>query len=177
MARRGCVSSSEVCSDVGSERLSTTASDVPTAHPSPTCHSGSAHSASGTSGTYLVCAFVFLLSFKPSEPFLVAYLSCDKGLPKQTVISDIFPFWTYAYLALLPSLSAIAELVGYRAVVIVGMCGRLLTLILLVFGGNSLWILQLSQAKAQEENLTRPSAAFPSPLPAFFPICRLLEPS
>ena len=120
---------------------------------------------------------MFLLSFKPSEPFLVAYLSCDKGLPKQTVISDIFPFWTYAYLALLPSLSAIAELVGYRAVVIVGMCGRLLTLILLVFGGNSLWILQLSQAKAQEENLTRPSAAFPSPLPAFFPICRLLEPS
>lgn len=40
--------------------------------------------------------------------------------------------WTYAYLCLLPALSALAEFFGYRWVVLLGVLGRLATLALLL---------------------------------------------
>uniref|UniRef100_A0A7S0PZN8 Solute carrier family 40 protein n=1 Tax=Coccolithus braarudii TaxID=221442 RepID=A0A7S0PZN8_9EUKA len=94
----------------------------------------------------IVCALSALVSFKPSEPFLVAFLHCVKELSTSTVYHSIFPLWTYAYLALLPSLSAAAELIGCRTVVFIGMAGRVATLLIMLLGGNELWLLQLSQA-------------------------------
>ena len=43
-----------------------------------------------------------LIAFKPSEPFLVSYMRCIKLIPSHIVIHEVFPVWTYAYLALLP---------------------------------------------------------------------------
>ena len=40
--------------------------------------------------------------------------------------------WTYAYLGLLPALSMLAEFVGYRLVVLLGVLGRLATLAVLL---------------------------------------------
>ena len=40
--------------------------------------------------------------------------------------------WTYAYLGLLPALSTLAEFVGYRLVVLLGVLGRLATLAVLL---------------------------------------------
>ena len=92
----------------------------------------------------LVCGFTALQTFKPSEPYLVPFMHCVRGVPRSTIVDSIFPFWTYAQLALLPLLSAGSELVGYRAVVLVGMLGRLATLLLLLYGGDSVFLLQLS---------------------------------
>lgn len=62
----------------------------------------------------LVCAFTACLTFKPSEPFLVVFMACVRGVPHSAIIDAIFPLWTYAQLALLPMLSVASELVGYR---------------------------------------------------------------
>jgi len=93
----------------------------------------------------LVCGFTALQTFKPSEPYLVPFMHCVRGVPRSTIVDSIFPFWTYAQLALLPLLSAGSELFGYRAVVLLGMLGRLATLLLLLYGGDSVFLLQLSQ--------------------------------
>ena len=52
--------------------------------------------------------------------------------PKAQPASALAQVWTYAYLCLLPALSALAEFVGYRWVVLLGVLGRLATLALLL---------------------------------------------
>ena len=52
--------------------------------------------------------------------------------PKAHTASGLAQVWTYAYLGLLPALSALAEFVGYRWVVLLGVLGRLATLALLL---------------------------------------------
>ena len=94
----------------------------------------------------LVCAYTALITFKPSEPFLYALLHCSKGLSSDEVTYSVYPFWTYAYLALLPSLSAVTEIVGCRTVVVLGVLGRLSTLLLLLTSSALPWM-QLSQAR------------------------------
>ncbi|KAL1525570.1 hypothetical protein AB1Y20_020424 [Prymnesium parvum] len=95
----------------------------------------------------LISAFSALVAFKPSEPFLVSYMHCVKLIPSHDVIHQVFPVWTYAYLALLPCMSVLAELIGYRLVVLTGVLGRILTLaiILLPLSDGSLPLMQLSQ--------------------------------
>jgi hypothetical protein len=103
----------------------------------------------GTTGVLaLVCTFTAFLTFKPSEPYLVVFLNCVRGVPHSTIIDSIFPAWTYAQLALLPLLAAASELIGYRFVVLCGMAGRNATLLILIFGGSSVPLLTLSQARA-----------------------------
>ena len=85
----------------------------------------------------LVCAFSALVAFKPSDPFLVAFLKCVKELSAHDVIHKVFPVWTYAYLGLLPALSIAAEVIGYRWVVLIGVLGRLATLIMLLLPSTS----------------------------------------
>ena len=52
--------------------------------------------------------------------------------PEAQPASALAQVWTYAYLCLLPALSALAEFVGYRWVVLLGVLGRLATLALLL---------------------------------------------
>ena len=88
-----------------------------------------------------------LIAFKPSEPFLVSYMRCIKLIPSHYVIHEVFPVWTYAYLALLPCMSILAELIGYRLVVLIGVLGRIFTLFLMLspVSNGSLFLMQLSQ--------------------------------
>jgi hypothetical protein len=53
-------------------------------------------------------------------------------VPKAHPASGLVQVWTYAYLGLLPALSALAEFVGYKWVVLLGVLGRLATLALLL---------------------------------------------
>lgn len=80
----------------------------------------------------VVCLFTALIAFKPSEPFLFVFFECIKGIRAEAINADIFPVWSYAYLALLPPLAALAELVGHRHVVLLGAIGRLLTIIIML---------------------------------------------
>jgi len=155
---------------------------------------------------YLVsglCAFIALLAFKPSEPYLSDYLICDEDTAEQEcsdagdasscsnkdqcywsggscrliacsdvsqgdcgdgpddafsycetdgdvcrvaecykhfsadqVNNDIYPVSTYAYLPLLLLLGIGAELVSYRAAVLTGAFGRVLTRFLLLYADS-----------------------------------------
>lgn len=112
----------------------------------------------GTAGVLaLVCTFTAFLTFKPSEPYLVVFLNCVRGVPHSTIIDSIFPAWTYAQLALLPLLATASELIGYRFVVLCGMAGRNATLLILIFGGSSVALLTLSEARACAAVLGQPS--------------------
>ena len=96
----------------------------------------------------LICLFTGLVTFKPSEPFLVAFLDCDKSISPHNVIHAVFPVWSYSYLGLLPFVCAAAELIGHKPVVILGAACRLITVLLLLWpmtDGSVMWM-QLSQA-------------------------------
>ncbi|KFQ50990.1 Thiamine transporter 2, partial [Pelecanus crispus] len=52
--------------------------------------------------TLIICANGFFSTMRPSEAFLTPYLTGpDKNLTIEEVTSQIFPVWTYSYLALL----------------------------------------------------------------------------
>jgi hypothetical protein len=95
----------------------------------------------------VVCLYTALIAFKPSEPFLFVFFECIKGIPAEAINANIFPVWSYAYLALLPPLAALAELVGHRHVVLLGAIGRLLTIIIMLvpFSTCSVEWMQVSQ--------------------------------
>lgn len=95
----------------------------------------------------IICMYTALITFKPSEPFLVKFFECIKGIPYHAINADIFPIWSYAYLALLPPMAAMAELIGHRRVVLLGAIGRLLTIVILLvpFSTCSVQMMQLSQ--------------------------------
>jgi hypothetical protein len=83
---------------------------------------------------FALCAFIGLLSFKPSEPHLTTYLVDNVGLSDDDVNNYVYPVWTYSYLPLLILLGGAAESLDYTPVIIVGAVGRLITRLLLLFG-------------------------------------------
>ena len=93
-------------------------------------------------GLYSAC-----VAFKPSEPFLVAFLECFKGISHSSVVYEVFPVWTYSYLLLLPPLAAGAELVGHRQIVLLGASARFGTTLILLLPTSSCSVplMQLSQ--------------------------------
>lgn len=83
-----------------------------------------------------VLTFIFLLEFKPSEPFIEPYLRHNKGFTKDEVNNEIFPVWTYAYLGFAPVFGPLTEMGTYRIVIIAGAAARLSTRLLLLFGSS-----------------------------------------
>ena len=95
----------------------------------------------------IICLYTACVTFKPSEPFLVAFLECFKGISHGDVMYKVFPVWTYSYLVLLLPLAASAELIGHRQVVLLGACARCVTTVLLLLPMStcSVGLMQLSQ--------------------------------
>ncbi|KFQ82024.1 Thiamine transporter 2, partial [Phaethon lepturus] len=64
--------------------------------------------------TLILCLYGFFYMMKPSEPFLTPYLTGpDKNLTIDEVTNQIFPVWTYSYLALLFPVFLITDYVRY----------------------------------------------------------------
>ena len=80
----------------------------------------------------LVGIYTFFVTFKPSEPFLVIFLRCVKKISRDDVSFAVFPIWTPALAALLPIMCALAELIGYKLVVVLGAACRLITVMVLL---------------------------------------------
>eukprot|EP00598_Pedospumella_elongata_P011091 CAMPEP_0185007190 /NCGR_PEP_ID=MMETSP1098-20130426/86451_1 /TAXON_ID=89044 /ORGANISM="Spumella elongata, Strain CCAP 955/1" /LENGTH=713 /DNA_ID=CAMNT_0027535495 /DNA_START=119 /DNA_END=2260 /DNA_ORIENTATION=+ len=59
---------------------------------------------------------------------------CYKNFTEDEVNDEIYPWSTYAYLPFLLVLGPAAELFSYRAAILVGICGRLVTRFLLLYG-------------------------------------------
>lgn len=83
---------------------------------------------------YLLCCIGFLFSFKPSEPFLTHYLHERKGLTSEQVDNEVYPVWSYSFLACILPVGLASAAFGVRRVVMLGFAARLATRALLIWG-------------------------------------------
>ncbi|XP_045337518.1 thiamine transporter 2 isoform X2 [Leopardus geoffroyi] len=85
--------------------------------------------------TVILCLFGFFSMMRPSEPFLVPYLSGpDKNLTSSEITNEILPIWTYSYLALLLPVFIATDYVRYKPVIILQGISFVVTWLLLLFG-------------------------------------------
>ncbi|KAM9009274.1 thiamine transporter 2-like isoform 1-T1 [Ara ararauna] len=84
--------------------------------------------------TLIVCLYGFFSMLKPSEPFLTPYLTGpDKNLTTDEVTNQVFPVWTYSYLALLLPVFLITDYVRYKPVLLLQGISFIVTWLLLLF--------------------------------------------
>lgn len=76
---------------------------------------------------------------------------CYKSFSEDQVNDEIYPWSTYAYLPFLLVLGPWAELFSYRAAILVGICGRLVTRFLLLYG-TSILDMQLMQVRVDVDD-------------------------
>ncbi|KAF3857475.1 hypothetical protein F7725_009334 [Dissostichus mawsoni] len=63
--------------------------------------------------------FGFFSSLRPSEPFLTAFLlGPDHNLTEEQVVNEIYPVWTYSYLALLLPIFLATDYLCYKPVLV-----------------------------------------------------------
>ncbi|NXE33305.1 S19A3 protein, partial [Ptilorrhoa leucosticta] len=84
--------------------------------------------------TVILCLYGFFYMMKPSEPFLTPYLTGqDKNLTTDEVTNQIFPVWTYSYLALLFPVFLLTDYVRYKPVLLLQGISLIVTWLLLLF--------------------------------------------
>ncbi|CAM9317793.1 unnamed protein product [Bubo scandiacus] len=84
--------------------------------------------------TLIICVNGFLSTMRPSESFLTPYLTGpDKNLTIEEVTNQIFPVWTYSYLALLFPVFLITDYVRYKPVLLLQGISFIVTWLLLLF--------------------------------------------
>ncbi|XP_004385877.1 thiamine transporter 2 [Trichechus manatus latirostris] len=85
--------------------------------------------------TVILCLFGFFSLMRPSEPFLIPYLSGpDKNLTSKEITHEILPVWTYSYLVLLFPVFVLTDFVRYKPVIILQGISFMITWLLLLFG-------------------------------------------
>ncbi|XP_069720761.1 thiamine transporter 2-like [Phaenicophaeus curvirostris] len=84
--------------------------------------------------TLVLCLYGFFYMMKPSEPFLTPYLTGpDKNLTTDEVTNQIFPVWTYSYLALLFPVFLITDYMRYKPILLLQGISFIVTFLLLLF--------------------------------------------
>ncbi|XP_045909110.1 thiamine transporter 1 isoform X2 [Micropterus dolomieu] len=83
--------------------------------------------------TLLLCVYGFFSNLRPSEPFLTAYLmGPDKNLTETQVVNEIYPIWTYSYLALLFPIFLATDYLCYKPVLVLQATGLVVTYVMLL---------------------------------------------
>ncbi|XP_021249049.1 thiamine transporter 2-like isoform X4 [Numida meleagris] len=84
--------------------------------------------------TLVLCLYGFFYMMKPSEPFLTPYLTGpDKNLTIDEVTNQVFPVWTYSYLALLVPVFLITDYLRYKPILLLQGISFIVTWLLLLF--------------------------------------------
>lgn len=85
--------------------------------------------------TLILCLYGFFKEIRPSEPFLTEYLIGNwTGLTKDQVYHDIYPVWTYSYLAVLVVVFLVTDFFRYKPLVIFEGFSYIATWCLLLWG-------------------------------------------
>ncbi|XP_047401699.1 thiamine transporter 2 isoform X1 [Sciurus carolinensis] len=85
--------------------------------------------------TVILCLFGFFSMMRPSEPFLIPYLSGpSKNLTSTEITNEILPVWTYSYLVLLLPVFVLTDYVRYKPVIVLQGLSFIVTWLLLLFG-------------------------------------------
>ncbi|XP_035006160.1 thiamine transporter 1 [Hippoglossus stenolepis] len=83
--------------------------------------------------TLLLCAYGFFSNLRPSEPFLTAYLmGPDQNLTESQIVSEIYPVWTYSYLALLFPVFLATDYLCYKPVLVLQAISLVVTYVMLL---------------------------------------------
>ena len=101
--------------------------------------------------TFLLCCYGFFKEIRPSEPFLTEYLiSNNTGVTESQVYHDVYPVWTYSYLAILFLVFLVTDLAKYKPVIILEGFAYILTWVLLLWGHGlaAMQIMQVSYGLA-----------------------------
>ncbi|MEE6469368.1 hypothetical protein FKM82_008604 [Ascaphus truei] len=84
--------------------------------------------------TCLLCSYGFFANLRPSEPFLTPYLlGPDKNLTEKQVFNQIYPVWTYSYLALLLPVFLATDYLRYKPVIILQGMSLIITWFMLLY--------------------------------------------
>ncbi|KAM4795712.1 thiamine transporter 1 [Rhinophrynus dorsalis] len=91
--------------------------------------------------TFLLCTYGFFANLRPSEPFLTPYLlGPDKNLTERQVFNEIYPVWTYSYLALLFPVFLATDYLRYKPVIILQAMSLIITWFMLLYAQGTLAI-------------------------------------
>uniref|UniRef100_A0A8C6U0K3 Solute carrier family 19 member 2 n=1 Tax=Neogobius melanostomus TaxID=47308 RepID=A0A8C6U0K3_9GOBI len=83
--------------------------------------------------TLLLCVSGFFSNLRPSEPFLTAFLmGPDKNLTEVQVVNEIYPVWTYSYLALLFPVFLATDYLCYKPVLLLQASSLVVTYVMLL---------------------------------------------
>ncbi|XP_020513861.1 thiamine transporter 1 [Labrus bergylta] len=83
--------------------------------------------------TLLLCVYGFFSNLRPSEPFLAAFLmGPDKNLTETQVVNEIFPIWTYSYLALLFPIFLATDYLCYKPILVLQASSLVVTYVMLL---------------------------------------------
>ncbi|XP_032302504.1 thiamine transporter 2-like isoform X1 [Coturnix japonica] len=84
--------------------------------------------------TLIICMNGFFSTMRPSESFLTPYLTGpDKNLTVEQVTNQVFPVWTYSYLALLFPVFLATDYLRYKPVVLLQGLSLIITWFLLLY--------------------------------------------
>jgi len=85
--------------------------------------------------TIILCLYGFFKEIRPSEPFLTEYLVGNQtGLTEHQVYHEVYPIWTYSYLAVLVLVFLFTDLLRYKAVIVFEGFAYIATWALLLWG-------------------------------------------
>ncbi|KAM8976487.1 thiamine transporter 1 [Pelodytes ibericus] len=91
--------------------------------------------------TCLLCTYGFFANLRPSEPFLTPYLlGPDKNLTERQVFNEIYPVWTYSYLALLFPVFLATDYLRYKPVIILQGLSLIVAWFMLLYAQGTLAI-------------------------------------
>uniref|UniRef100_A0A8C6TZB3 Solute carrier family 19 member 2 n=1 Tax=Neogobius melanostomus TaxID=47308 RepID=A0A8C6TZB3_9GOBI len=95
--------------------------------------------------TLLLCVSGFFSNLRPSEPFFTAFLmGPDKNLTEVQVVNEIYPVWTYCYLALLFPVFLATDYLCYKPVLLLQASSLVVTYVMLL-RTSSVRAMQLSE--------------------------------
>ncbi|XP_043558957.1 solute carrier family 19 member 3b [Chiloscyllium plagiosum] len=84
--------------------------------------------------TLVLCTYGFFATMKPAEPFLTPYLVGPyKNFTIDQVTNQLFPIWTYSFLALLIPVFLFTDYLRYKPVIIIQGVALVINYILLLF--------------------------------------------
>lgn len=85
--------------------------------------------------TVILCLFGFFSMFRPSESFLIPFLSGpSKNLTSTEMTNEILPVWTYSYLAMLPPVFVLTDYLRYKPVIMLHVVAFSVCYLFLLFG-------------------------------------------
>lgn len=85
--------------------------------------------------TVILCLFGFFSMFRPSESFLIPFLSDpSKNLTETEMTNEVLPVWTYSYLATLPPVFVLTDYLRYKPVIMLHIVAFVICYLILLFG-------------------------------------------